>query len=158
MAGSLNKVMLIGNLGRDPEIRTNSSGGKIVNMSVATSETWKDKNTGERKETTEWHRVVIFAPALADVVERFVQKGTKVYVEGQLRTRKWTNQQGVDVYTTEVVIDQFRGQLTILDGARGREDGAGGAGMGGGQSGGNYSAPAQQDTVAVGQIADDIPF
>ena len=115
MAGSVNKVILVGNLGRDPEVRFAQSGSKIVNMSVATSESWKDKTSGERKEKTEWHRVVIFNERLADVAEKYLKKGSKVYLEGALQTRKWTDKEGAEKYTTEVVIDRFRGELTMLD-------------------------------------------
>jgi len=115
MAGSINKVILVGNLGADPEVRTMNSGDKLVNLSVATSESWKDKATGERKEKTEWHRVVIFNDRLADVAERFLNKGSKVYLEGQLQTRKWQDQSGQDKYTTEVVLQRYRGELTMLD-------------------------------------------
>lgn len=115
MAGSVNKVILVGNLGKDPEIRNTQSGSKIVNMTIATSDTWNDKQSGERKERTEWHRVVIFNEHLAGIAERFVKKGSKVYVEGELRTRKWTDQSGSEKYTTEVTIDRFKGDLTLLD-------------------------------------------
>jgi len=127
MAGSVNKVILIGNLGRDPEIRTMQNGGRVASFSVATSESWKDRTTGERREKTEWHRVAVFSDALVGIVERFLKKGSKVYVEGQLETRKWTDQGGQERYTTEVVLKQFRGELTLLDGR-----GEGGAGGGGG--------------------------
>src|SRR3972149_3899437 len=123
MAGSVNKVILVGNLGRDPEVRFSQDGGKIVNMSIATSESWNDKASGQRKEKTEWHRVVIFNDRLADVAEKYLKKGSKVYVEGQLQTRKWTGQDGNERYTTEVVLQRFRGELTLLDGRAG----AGGA-------------------------------
>lgn len=115
MAGSVNKVILVGNLGRDPEVRTSQSGSKIVQLSVATSESWKDRATGERKERSEWHRVVIFNEHHADVAERFLKKGAKVYLEGALQTRKWTDQSGQEKYTTEVVLQQYRGELTLLD-------------------------------------------
>ena len=115
MAGSVNKVILIGNLGRDPEIRSTQDGSKIANITLATSETWNDKGSGERKERTEWHRVVIFNDKIADVAERFLKKGAKIYVEGSLQTRKWTDQQGQERYTTEVIIGRFNGQLTMLD-------------------------------------------
>jgi len=118
MSGSVNKVILVGNLGRDPEVRNSQSGAKIVNLTVATSESWNDRNSGERKERTEWHRVVIFNERLADVADRFLRKGRKVYVEGQLQTRKWTDQSGEDRYTTEIVLDRFRGELTLLDNAQ----------------------------------------
>jgi single-strand DNA-binding protein len=132
MAGSLNKVMLIGNLGADPEIRSFQNGGKVANLRIATSESWKDKNTGERQERTEWHNVAIFSEGLVGVVERYLRKGSKVYVEGQLQTRKWTDQSGNDRYTTEVVIRGMNGSLTMLDGASG---GGGGGGRSGGGSG-----------------------
>jgi len=123
MAGSVNKCIIIGNLGKDPEVRNTQSGGKIVNLTVATSETWNDKASGERKERTEWHRVVIFNDRVADVAERFLKKGRKVYVEGVLRTRKWTDQSGQDKYTTEVCIEQFRGDLVLIDSNRDGDQG-----------------------------------
>ena len=123
MAGSINKVILVGNLGKDPEIRQMQTGGKIVTFSIATSEQWKDRTTGERKENTEWHRVVIFNEHLGDVAEKYLRKGSKVYVEGQLQTRKWTDQSGQEKYTTEVVVSRFKGELALLDG-RGNNDGA----------------------------------
>ncbi|MEC9216875.1 MAG: single-stranded DNA-binding protein [Pseudomonadota bacterium] len=129
MAGSVNKVTLIGNLGRDPEVRSTQDGMKIVNLSLATSENWKDRNSGERRERTEWHRVVIFNENLARVAEQYLRKGSKIYVEGQLQTRKWTDQNGQDRYTTEVVLQRYRGELTMLDG---RGEGGGGGGYGGG--------------------------
>ncbi|UOR16715.1 single-stranded DNA-binding protein [Qipengyuania aquimaris] len=141
MAGSLNKVMLIGNLGADPEIRSFQNGGKVANLRIATSEQWKDRNTGERQERTEWHTVSIFSEGLINVVERFLRKGSKVYVEGQLQTRKWQDQQGNDRYSTEVVLRGFNGTLTMLDGPGGGQGGGGGGGggFGGGQSsGGGY--------------------
>lgn len=119
MSGSLNRVMLIGNLGKDPEVRNTQDGRKIVNLTIATSENWKDKNTGERKEKTEWHRVVIFNDRLTEVAERYLKKGAKVYLEGALQTRKWTDANGVEKYSTEVVLQQFRGELTMLDSAGG---------------------------------------
>ena len=129
MAGSVNKVTLIGNLGRDPEVRSTQDGMKIVNLSLATSDNWKDRNSGERRERTEWHRVVIFNENLARVAEQYLRKGSKIYVEGQLQTRKWTDQNGQDRYTTEVVLQRYRGELTMLDG---RGEGGGGGGYGGG--------------------------
>lgn len=136
MAGSLNKVMLIGNLGADPEIRSFNNGGKVANLRIATSEQWKDKATGERKEKTEWHTVAIFSEGLVSVVERFLKKGSKVFIEGKLQTRKWQDQNGQDRYSTEIVIQGLGGTLTMLDGPGG---GAGGGGMGGGGgSGGGY--------------------
>jgi len=131
MAGSVNKVILVGNLGRDPEARTFQNGGKVVNLRIATSETWKDRNSGERKERTEWHSVAIYNESLAGVAERYLRKGSKVYIEGQLETRKWQDQQGQDRYTTEIVLRPYSGQLTMLDGA----PGSGGGGMGGGGGG-----------------------
>ena len=128
MAGSVNKVILIGNLGRDPEVRSFQNGGKVCNLRIATSESWKDRNTGERQERTEWHTVAIFSEGLAGVAERFLKKGSKVYIEGQLRTRKWQDQQGNDRYSTEVVLQGPGAVMTMLDGAQG--------GGGGGRSGG----------------------
>lgn len=179
MAGSVNKVILVGNLGRDPEIRNTQDGGKIVNLALATSETWNDRQSGERKERTEWHRVVIFNDRVADVAERYLKKGAKVYVEGSLQTRKWTDQSGQERYTTEVVIGRFNGQLTMLDGRSGGEAGgyAGGgmaepamAGGGGAvrerapaaarapaRSGGGGSAPSW-DAPRGGDLDDEIPF
>ncbi|MBO6885485.1 MAG: single-stranded DNA-binding protein [Marivita sp.] len=136
MAGSVNKVIIVGNLGRDPEVRTFQNGGKVCNLRIATSETWKDRNTGERKERTEWHSVAIFSEPLARIAEQYLKKGFKVYIEGQLETRKWQDQSGQDRYTTEVVLRPYRGELTLLDG----RDGGGGGGYGGGSSsgGGDY--------------------
>ncbi len=136
MAGSVNKVIIVGNLGRDPEVRTFQNGGKVVNLNIATSETWRDKASGERKERTEWHRVSILNENLAKIAEQYLKKGSKVYIEGQLETRKWQDQAGVEKFTTEVVLRPFRGELTLLDG---REGGSGG-GSGGGSSGGGYMA------------------
>lgn len=138
MAGSVNKVILVGNLGRDPEARTMQNGGKVVNLSIATSERWNDRD-GNRQEKTEWHRVVIFNDKLGEVAEKYLRKGAKVYIEGQLQTRKWTDQSGQDKYSTEVVLQRYRGELTMLDsrgeGGGGYSDGGGG-GYGGGSSGG----------------------
>ena len=155
MAGSVNKVILIGNLGRDPEIRTMQSGEKVANLSVATSETWNDRQTGERRERTEWHRVVIFG-RVAEVAEQYLRKGSKVYVEGSLQTRKWQDQSGQDRYSTEVVLSGPRGQMTMLDG---RSDDSGYGGRGGyddrGTGGGRSAAPAPP----MGEdLDDDIPF
>lgn len=133
MAGSVNKVILVGNLGRDPEVRSMQNGGKVCNLSIATSESWKDRNTGERQERTEWHRVVIFNEQLADIAERYLKKGSTVYLEGALQTRKWTDQSGQEKYTTEIVLQRYRGELTMLGG---RSDAGGGGGYGGGSSGG----------------------
>jgi single-strand DNA-binding protein len=132
MAGSVNKVIIVGNLGRDPEVRSFPNGGKVVNLRIATSETWRDRNSGERKERTEWHSVAIFNENLAKVAEQYLKKGSKVYIEGQLETRKWQDQSGKDRYTTEVVLRQYRGELTLLDG----RDGGGSGGGGGGDYGG----------------------
>lgn len=134
MAGSVNKVIIIGNLGRDPEVRTFQNGGKVCNLRIATSETWKDKNSGERKERTEWHSVAIFSEPLARVAEQYLRKGSKVYIEGQLETRKWQDQSGQDKYSTEVVLRPYTSTLTMLDG-RG-DNAGGGGGYGGGQGGG----------------------
>lgn len=161
MAGSVNKVILIGNLGRDPEVRFSQDGNKIVNMSVATSETWNDRASGERRERTEWHRVVVFDDRIADVAEKYLKKGSKVYLEGQLQTRKWQGQDGQDRYTTEVVLGRFRSQLTMLD-TRGGGGGGGDYGGGGGGQGGG-GAGAEPDYAAPGgggadDLDDDIPF
>ena len=148
MAGSVNKVIIVGNLGRDPEVRTFPAGGKVVNLYIATSENWRDKATGERKERTEWHRVAIFNEALGKIAEQYLKKGSTVYIEGQLETRKWQDQSGADRFTTEIVLRQFRGELTLLGG---RDGGSGGGGSGGGGSsdergggydGGNYEGGA----------------
>ena len=172
MAGSVNKVILLGNLGRDPEIRNTQDGNKIVNLSIATSEKWKDRMSGEPRERTEWHRVVIFNENLARIAEQYLRKGSSVYVEGQLQTRKWTDQQGVEKYTTEVVLGRFRGELTLL-GGRGEGGGAGGGygdSMGGGYGGSSGGAPAGGQAPAASAPAspppmhggdapdDDIPF
>jgi single-strand DNA-binding protein len=134
MAGSVNKVILIGNLGRDPEVRSFQNGNKVCNLRIATSETWKDRNTGERKEKTEWHSVAIFQEGLVRIAEQYLKKGSKVYIEGQLQTRKWQDQAGVDKYSTEVVLQGFGGTLTMLDG---RSEGGGGGNFGGGGGGGD---------------------
>jgi single-strand DNA-binding protein len=135
MAGSVNKVILVGNLGRDPDVRTMQNGGKVVNLSLATSETWKDRD-GNRQEKTEWHRVVIFNERLGEVAERYLKKGSTIYIEGSLQTRKWTDQSGQEKYTTEVVLQRFRGELTMLGGRN--EGGSGGGGGYGGSQGGGY--------------------
>jgi single-strand DNA-binding protein len=142
MAGYLNKVQLIGNLGRDPDVRTMQSGGKVVNLSIATTETWTDKRSGERREQTEWHRVVIFSDGLASVVERFLRKGSKVYVEGSLKTRKWTDQHNEERFSTEIVLQPFNGKLIMLDGTNGRAE-----------TNGRPSAADGSD-----DLSDDIPF
>jgi len=171
MAGSVNKVILIGNLGKDPEVRTTQEGLKIVNFTLATSESWNDKASGERKEKTEWHRVVIFNDRVADVAERYLKKGAKVYVEGSLQTRKWTDQSGQERYTTEVVIGRFNGQMTMLDT---RGSGGGEAGESGGGGGYRERTPAAArpaasagaraggtpswDAPKGGDLDDEIPF
>ena len=148
MAGSINKVILVGNIGQEPQVRTMSSGQKVVSFSLATSDRWRDRQTGEQKEQTEWHRVVIFNPNLIEVAERMLQKGTKLYLEGSLRTRKWQNQQGVDTFTTEVVLNPYAGQMVILSGAKTMGEGSA------------ESAPAAtvREEVNIEDIADDIPF
>lgn len=165
MAGSVNKVILVGNLGADPDVRRLQSGDAVVNLSLATSETWRDRQSGERREKTEWHRVVIFNENLAKVAEQYLKKGSKIYVEGQLQTRKWQDQNGQDRYSTEVVLQKYRGELTMLDGRNERQGGD--AGYGGGQSGGyggGQSMPqgGPQDRGPApaigGDIDDDIPF
>ena len=157
MAGSINKVILVGNLGKDPEIRTLNSGDRVANLSLATSESWRDRTSGERKEKTEWHRVVIFNDNLVKVAENYLKKGSKVYVEGTLQTRKWTDQSGAEKYSTEVVLQKFRGELTMLDG---RGEGGGGgdddyAGAGGGFQRAQPSGPKENFTA---DLDDDIPF
>jgi len=137
MAGSVNKVILVGNLGRDPEVRSFQNGGKVVNLRIATSETWRDKATGERKERTEWHSVAIFNENIGKIAEQYLRKGSKVYVEGQLETRKWQDQSGADRYSTEVVLRPYSGSLTLLDGREGG-GGGGGGGSGGDDRGGGY--------------------
>jgi len=145
MAGSVNKVILIGNLGADPEVRTFQNGGKVCNLRIATSENWKDKNTGERREKTEWHTVAIFSEGLVRVCENYLRKGSKVYIEGALQTRKWQDQSGNDRYSTEVVLSGFNGTLVMLDGRSGGGDSGGGqqGGYGGGSSGDNYGGNQQ---------------
>ncbi|MFY0637847.1 single-stranded DNA-binding protein [Maricaulis maris] len=167
MAGSVNKVILVGNLGRDPEIRRMNNGDPVVNLSVATSESWRDKSSGERREKTEWHRVVIFNDNLAKVAENYLKKGSKVYVEGQLQTRKWTDQNGQEKYSTEVVLQRFRGELTMLDG---RNEGGSGGGFGGGSSSGGYdqagggsgggqrSSDGPKEDFRNADLDDEIPF
>jgi single-strand DNA-binding protein len=160
MAGSVNKVILVGNLGRDPEIRSTQDGTRIANLSLATSESWRDKNSGERKERTEWHRVVIFNENFVKVAEQYLKKGSKIYIEGALQTRKWTDQAGVEKYSTEVVLQRFRGELTMLDG-RG-EGGGGPAGGSDSEGGGGYvgggggSRPERRPPGP--DLDDEIPF
>ena len=174
MAGSVNKVILVGNLGRDPELRSTQDGTRIANLNLATSESWRDRVSGERKERTEWHRVVIFNERLVEVAEKYLRKGSKIYVEGALQTRKWTDNAGIEKYSTEIVLQKFRGELTMLDGA------GGGRGEGGGGGGGDYdeeymggggSAPASRAPAMAGggggarggrapsnDLDDEIPF
>ena len=169
MAGSVNKVILIGNLGRDPEIRTLNSGDRVANLRIATSEQWRDKATGERKEKTEWHRVVIFNEGLCKIAEQYLKKGAKVYLEGALQTRKWTDKDGVEKYSTEIVVGKIKGELTMLGG----RDGGGarqGGGYGGGQSGGGRGDDDYSSGFSTGgankpsgpkesyDLNDDIPF
>lgn len=178
MAGSINKVILVGNLGADPEVRTFQNGGKVCNLRIATSETWKDKNTGERREKTEWHTVAIFQEGLVRVAEQYLKKGSKVYIEGALQTRKWQDQSGNDRYSTEVVLQGFGGTLVMLDGRSGGGQGGGGdygggqqgGGYGGGSSGGDFGGGGQQGgnqgggnqggggQGGGGNIDDEIPF
>ena len=165
MAGSVNKVILVGNLGKDPEIRRTQDGRPIANLSVATSDTWRDKATGERKEKTEWHRVVIFSEPLCKIVEQYLKKGAKVYIEGALQTRKWTDASGVEKYSTEVVLQGFNSTLTMLDGRSGGGGGNfGGSDDAGGDfgSGGPSSAAPRRAVAAAGarnsDMDDDIPF
>ncbi|MEM9501512.1 MAG: single-stranded DNA-binding protein [Pseudomonadota bacterium] len=173
MAGSLNKVMLIGNLGADPEIRSFQNGGKVANLRIATSETWKDRNTGERQERTEWHTVAIFSEGLVNVVENYLKKGSKVFIEGKLQTRKWQDQSGNDRYSTEVVLRGFDGTLTMLDGRGEGGGGRSGSGYGGGGQGGGGGGSWNQGGSGSGggsgggqsggaggydDLDDDIPF
>jgi len=158
MAGSVNKVILIGNLGADPEIRSLTSGDRVANLRIATSETWRDRSSGERKEKTEWHRVVVFNENIVKVCEQYLRKGAKVYVEGAIQTRKWTDQSGVEKYSTEIVLQKFRGELTMLDG---RGEGAG-EGDTGGYNGGFSSGPRAQSSAPredfSADLDDEIPF
>ena len=172
MAGSVNKVILIGNLGADPEVRTFQNGGKVCNLRIATSENWKDRNTGERRERTEWHSVAIFSEGLVRVAEQYLRKGSKVYIEGQLQTRKWQDQSGQDRYSTEVVLQGFGSTLTMLDGRDGGSGGGGGGGYSGGQQGGGYDRGQRDDGYGGGSggqsggqsapssrdMDDEIPF
>jgi len=164
MAGTVNKVILIGNLGRDPEIRTTQDGTKITHLSIATTDTWRDRTSGERRERTEWHRVVIFNDKLGEVAEKYLRKGSKVYLEGSLQTRKWTDQSGQDRYTTEVVLQRYRGEMTMLDtrsgGGGGGDYGGGGGGEGGGDfgGGGGGGGGSSSGGDAPGDLDDEIPF
>ena len=170
MAGSLNKVMLIGNLGKDPEVRSFQNGGKVCNFSLATSENWKDKNSGERREKTDWHNVAIFNENLVRIAEQYLKKGSKVYIEGSLQTRKWQDQSGADKYTTEVVLQNFTGTLVVLDGREGGGGGGGGGQRGGGDYNqddggrGNFGGGASRGGGATrpsafdSDLDDDVPF
>ncbi|MFN3723134.1 MAG: single-stranded DNA-binding protein [Paracoccaceae bacterium] len=175
MAGSVNKVIIVGNLGRDPEVRSFANGGKVVNLRIATSENWRDKQTGERKERTEWHSVAIFNEGLAKIAEQYLRKGSTVYIEGQLETRKWQDQSGADRYTTEIVLRQYRGEMTLL-GGRGDSGGGGGGGAqggyddrggyddygsgagGGGTSGGGARGGDRAPAGGRSDLDDEIPF
>ncbi|MSU89986.1 single-stranded DNA-binding protein [Rhodobacteraceae bacterium 2CG4] len=161
MAGSVNKVILIGNLGADPEVRTFQNGGKVCNLRIATSERWRDRNTGENRERTEWHSVAIFNERLADLAQQYLRKGSKVYIEGQLETRKWQDQSGQDRYSTEVVLRNFKGEMTFLDSPGGQGGGSGGGGYSGGRGddyGGGAPAPSGPSGPPSGGMDDDIPF
>ena len=146
MAGSVNKVILIGNLGRDPEVRSMPSGGSVCNLSLATSETWRDKTTGEKKERTEWHRIAVFNDNLVTICEKYLKKGSKIYVEGQLQTRKWTDQSGQERYSTEVVLQRFRGDIQMIDS------------IGGGGSSPNQSSQQKNTNNVSSELDDEIPF
>jgi single-strand DNA-binding protein len=151
MAGSINKVILIGNLGRDPEIRSTQNGDRIANLSIATSESWRDKSTGERKERTEWHRVVVFNDKLIEIIEKYLRKGAKVYLEGALQTRKWTENSGQERYTTEVVLQRYRGEITMLDTRNG-------GGTSYGEAPAEETAEPAQRRTPVQDLDDEIPF
>ena len=163
MAGSVNKVILVGNLGRDPEIRSMQNGGKVCNLSVATSERWRDRNSGDMQEKTEWHRVVVFDEKLVEICEKYLRKGSKIYLEGQIQTRKWTDQGGQEKYSTEVVLQRFRSTMVLLDG---RGEGGGGAGgdyaggddYGSGGGGGGARGPSSGGGPSRGDLDDEIPF
>ena len=158
MAGSVNKVILIGNLGRDPEVRSFPNGGKVVNLRIATSESWKDKQTGERKERTEWHSVAIFNEGLAKIAEQYLRKGSTVYIEGQLETRKWQDQSGADRYSTEVVLRPYNGSLTLLGGRRDGDNAGSDGGTGGGTSGAGGSSGGGAGGQGGRDYDDEIPF
>ncbi|WP_281650215.1 single-stranded DNA-binding protein [Novacetimonas hansenii] len=157
MAGSVNKVIIVGNLGKDPEIRTSQSGKKIVNLTVATSETWSDRASGERKERTEWHRVVVFNERLADMAERFLRKGRKIYLEGAIQTRKWTDQSGQERYATEIVIAAFRGEIVLLD-SPGNGSGASPVQQGQARQQGSHQRSGGWDAPSDNDLDDEIPF
>jgi single-strand DNA-binding protein len=166
MAGSLNKVMIIGNLGNDPDIRTMQNGGKVCNLSIATSDSWKDKNTGERREKTEWHRVVVFNEGIVRVCENYLKKGSKVFIEGSIETRKWTDNNGQDKYTTEIVLKPYNGNLTMLDGRNDNQGQGGGYNQsqnnnnsfGGGQQNSNQGGAQSKPAEVYDDFEDDIPF
>ncbi len=155
MAGSVNKVILVGNLGKDPEIRSTQDGKEIANLTIATSESWKDRSSGERKEKTEWHRVVIFSDGLVNIAKQYLKKGAKVYIEGQLQTRKWTDKDGHEKYSTEVVLSNFNSTLTMLDGRSGGES-AGGSYNQGASASSSYNQPASKQASEL--LDDEIPF
>ncbi len=157
MAGSVNKVILVGNLGREPEIRTTQDGKEIANITLATSESWKDRNTGERREKTEWHRIVVFNDGLIGVIKNYLHKGSKIYVEGSLQTRKWTDQSGVEKYSTEVVLQGFGSALTMLD-SRNAGSAGGEASGGGSYQPASAAAPQKQRTATTAELDDEIPF
>ncbi len=160
MAGSVNKVIIVGNLGKDPEIRTLNSGDKVANLTIATSETWRDKASGERKEKTEWHRVVIFNDNLVKIAENYLRKGAKVYLEGALQTRKWTDQSGAEKYSTEVILQKYRGELTMLDGKGGGSEASGDDGYSGGgyAPSGRAAQPSGPSENFSADLDDEIPF
>ncbi|CAK7193173.1 Single-stranded DNA-binding protein [Commensalibacter sp. Nvir] len=163
MAGSVNKVIVVGNLGRDPEVRSMQSGSKVVNITVATSDSWNDRQTGERRENTEWHRVVIFNERLADVAEKYLRKGRKVFIEGALKTRKWTDQQGQERYTTEIIVDRFRGELVLLDSNRAGSEASEYFNESASNSPSTLSPPSEKrtsswDAPVSNDLDDEIPF
>ena len=158
MSGSVNKVILVGNLGRDPEVRTLNSGDRVANFTMATSETWRDRASGERRERTEWHRVVVFNDNLVKVAESYLKKGAKVYIEGAIQTRKWADASGVEKFSTEIVLQKFRGELTMLDGRGDGEGGGRGESDGGGYSSAPRAAPSGPKETFSADLDDDIPF
>ncbi len=162
MAGSVNKVILIGNLGKDPEVRTMNNGGEVVSFSLATSENWNDKSSGERREKTEWHNIVVFNENLGRIAKQYLRKGSSVYVEGQLQTRKWTDQNGNDRYTTEVVLQRFRGELTLLGGREGGGSGGGSSNWGEDRGASSFGGGASRGPSSGGafdnDLDDDVPF
>lgn len=158
MAGSVNKVILVGNLGKDPEIRSTQDGKEIANLTIATGESWKDKNTGERKEKTEWHRVVIFSPGLVGIAKQYLTKGSKVYIEGSLQTRKWQDQSGADRYSTEIALQPFNSTLTLLDSKNSGGNSGGGDNYSSNNSYSSAPASSQKEEFAVEELDDEIPF